>query len=111
MPSAASSAAVTPASAARPAILEGDKGLFAGACPDADPGAVTHDCDAPWQLHATSMKPWPCCRHTHPAIDVALELHGKLGGAVPQAVEVATYKAALDVCDRPGPANEYAAKF
>jgi 2-methylcitrate dehydratase PrpD len=57
------------------------------------------------------MKPWPSCRHTHPAIDAALELHGNLGGAVPRAVEVATYKAALDVCNRPEPANEYGAKF
>ena len=94
-----------------PAILEGDKGLFAGACPDADPGAVTRVPDAPWQLHATSMKPWPSCRHTHPAIDAALELHGKLGGVTPCAIEAATYKAALDVCDRPAPASEYAAKF
>jgi 2-methylcitrate dehydratase PrpD len=94
-----------------PEILEGAKGLFAGACPDADPGAVTRDPGAPWQLHATSMKPWPSCRHTHPAIDAALELHGKLGGRAPRSVEVATYKAALDVCNRPEPANEYGAKF
>jgi 2-methylcitrate dehydratase PrpD len=94
-----------------PRILEGAKGLFAGACPDPDPSAVTRDPGAPWQLHATSMKPWPSCRHTHPAIDAALELHGNLGGAVPRAVEVATYKAALDVCNRPEPANEYGAKF
>ncbi len=63
-----------------PAILEGAKGLFAGACPDADPDAVTRDPNAPWQLRATSIKPWPCCRHTHPAIDAAIELHGRLGG-------------------------------
>jgi 2-methylcitrate dehydratase PrpD len=94
-----------------PAILEGAKGLFAGACPDADPDAVTRDPNAPWQLRATSIKPWPCCRHTHPAIDAAIELHGRLGGTVPQAVDVATYGAALEVCDRPAPANEYAAKF
>jgi 2-methylcitrate dehydratase PrpD len=94
-----------------PEILEGAKGLFAGACPDADPDAITRDPDVPWQLHATSIKPWPCCRHTHPAIDAALELHGRLGGAVPRSVEVATYRAALDVCDRPAPASEYAAKF
>jgi 2-methylcitrate dehydratase PrpD len=42
-----------------PAILEGAKGLFAGACPDADPDAVTRDPSAPWQLRATSIKPWP----------------------------------------------------
>ena len=94
-----------------PAILEGAKGLFAGACPDPDPAAITRDPGAPWQLRATSIKPWPCCRHTHPAIDAAIELHGRLGGAVPQAIDVATYGAALEVCDRPAPANEYAAKF
>ena len=94
-----------------PAILEGAKGLFAGACPDADPDAVTRDPGAPWQLLKTSIKPWPCCRHTHPAIDAAIELHGRLGGTVPQAADVATYGAALEVCDRPAPANEYAAKF
>jgi 2-methylcitrate dehydratase PrpD len=94
-----------------PAILEGAKGLFAGACPDPDPAAIARDPGAPWQLRATSIKPWPCCRHTHPAIDAAIELHGRLGGAVPQAIDVATYGAALEVCDRPAPANEYAAKF
>jgi 2-methylcitrate dehydratase PrpD len=94
-----------------PAILEGAKGLFAGACPDPDAAAVTRDPGAPWQLRATSIKPWPCCRHTHPAIDAAIELHRRLGGTVPQAVDVATYGAALEVCDRPAPANEYAAKF
>lgn len=94
-----------------PAILEGAKGLFAGTCPDADPGAVTRDPEAPWQLRATSIKPWPCCRHTHPAIDAAFELHGRLGGVLPQAIEVATYGAALEVCDRPAPDSEYAAKF
>jgi len=94
-----------------PAILEGAKGLFAGACPDADPSAVMRDPEAPWQLHATSIKPWPCCRHTHPAIDAAIELHGRLGGAKPRAIEVATYRAALEVCDRPAPDSEYGAKF
>jgi 2-methylcitrate dehydratase PrpD len=94
-----------------PEILEGTKGLFAGACPDADPGAVTRDPGAPWQLHATSMKPWPSCRHTHPAIDAALELHESLGAAAPADVEVETYRTALEVCDRPLPTSDYAAKF
>ncbi|MGI9301698.1 MAG: MmgE/PrpD family protein [Gammaproteobacteria bacterium] len=86
-----------------PAILEGDKGLFAGACPDADPDAVVRDPDAPWQLHASSIKPWPSCRHTHPAIDAAQELRA---GLEPRDVERATvrvYQAAADVCDNPTP--------
>jgi len=99
-----------------PAILEGAKGFFAGLCPDPDPEAVLRDPDAPWQLHATSIKPWPSCRHTHPAIDAALSLRARLGGIAPPAediacVEVQVYQATMDVCDRPHPDSAYEAKF
>jgi 2-methylcitrate dehydratase PrpD len=94
-----------------PAVLEGDRGFFAAACPDAIPAAVLADPEQPWQLTQTSIKPWPCCRHTHPAIDAALELHGKLSGGRFDAVSIDTYQAALNVCDRPQPESEYAAKF
>ena len=94
-----------------PAILEGKAGLFAAACPDADPDAVLRDPDAPWQLHETSIKPWPSCRHTHPVIDGALELAGRLDPAAIEKIEVATYRAALDVCDRPVADSAYEAKF
>lgn len=97
-------------------ILEGAQGLFAGACPDAEPEAVVRDPAAPWALVETSMKPYPCCRHTHPAIDCALEILEQAGGhplALDQIqrVELATYAAALNVCNRPEPDSEYQAKF
>lgn len=95
-----------------PAILEGPKGFFAAACPDADPAAVLRDPDGPWQLLQTSIKPWPSCRHTHPIIDAAQALRRQI--ADPDAierVEAVTYRAALDVCDRPEPQSEYQAKF
>ncbi len=94
-----------------PAILEGECGLFAGMCPDANPDALLADPDAPWQVHQTSIKPWPSCRHTHPAIDAALALHDLLAGAPAAAVSVETYAAAIAVCDRPDPQTEYNAKF
>ena len=94
-----------------PAILEGDKGFFAAACPDANPDAVVSDPEQAWQLLQTSIKPWPCCRHTHPVVDAAFELHGRLGNNTIESIAVQTYQAALDVCDRPQPDNEYAAKF
>jgi 2-methylcitrate dehydratase PrpD len=92
-------------------ILEGEKGLFRGLCSDPSPEAVTASPDGPWQLTRSSIKPWPCCRHTHPAIDAALALRGELGRAEIDQVEVATYGAALDVCDRPDPNDPYSAKF
>jgi 2-methylcitrate dehydratase PrpD len=94
-----------------PQILEGEKGMFAAMCADPIPDAITVAPDDPWQLRLTSIKPWPCCRHTHPAIDCALALHHELNGAEIQSIDVDTYQAALDVCDRPEPDNEYAAKF
>ncbi|MFT5657658.1 MAG: 2-methylcitrate dehydratase PrpD [Gammaproteobacteria bacterium] len=94
-----------------PKILEGEKGFFVATCLDAEPENVTANPDAPWQLTQTSIKPWPCCRHTHPAIDAALELHHELAGREIASVQVGTYQAAMDVCDRPQPDSEYAAKF
>lgn len=94
-----------------PAILEGDKGLFAAACSDAVPSAVCADADADWQLRQTSIKPWPSCRHTHPAIDAALVLHQRLNGREVRSVSADVYQATLDVCDRPQPDSEYEAKF
>lgn len=94
-----------------PAILEGPKGFFVAACPDAAPEAVLAQPDADWQLRLTSIKPWPSCRHTHPCIDAALELRSRLEGRQIASVRAETYQAALDVCDRPSPANEYEAKF
>ncbi|MFT5219992.1 MAG: 2-methylcitrate dehydratase PrpD [Planctomycetota bacterium] len=94
-----------------PQILEGAKGMFAGMCVDPIPANIMKDPDEPWQLSLTSIKPWPSCRHTHPIIDCALELQGKLEGRSIDRVEVKTYQAALDVCDRVEPASEYEAKF
>ena len=94
-----------------PAMLEGAKGWFAATCADADPGAVWRDPDAPWQLLNTSLKPWPSCRHTHPALDAALELRTLIGDQPIANVVVETYPAALDVCNRPEPNSDYEAKF
>ncbi|MCP4769683.1 MAG: MmgE/PrpD family protein [Gammaproteobacteria bacterium] len=92
-------------------ILEGKKGFFAGMCDDPAPQRVLEDADAPWQLRLTSIKPWPSCRHTHPIIDCALEIHEMLDGKAVDSVEIKTYQAALDVCDNPEPESEYQAKF
>ena len=94
-----------------PSVLEGPQGFFAGACPDPDPDAVLRDPDAPWQVHSTSIKPWPSCRHTHPVIDAALELSGKIKVKDIDYVDVIGYQAAIDVCNRPNPETEYEAKF
>ncbi len=101
-----------------PKILEGEKGFFKATCPDADPSAVLADPDDPWQLTTTSIKPWPSCRHTHPAIDAAEAIRAQvqnqgtpLSEDMIRSVEVGVYQAALDVCDRVDPTTDYEAKF
>ncbi|MBT8436808.1 MAG: MmgE/PrpD family protein [Gammaproteobacteria bacterium] len=94
-----------------PEILEGKKGFFAAMCADPKPSNILDDAGASWQLRLTSIKPWPSCRHTHPIIDCALELHPLLDGNPVQKIEIRTYQAALDVCDYPEPETEYQAKF
>lgn len=96
-------------------ILEGDRGFFRAFCPDALPEAVTADA-AGWRLPETSIKPYPCCRHTHPAIDAALDLRRDLrrAGLEPgsvRRVEVRTYAAALGLTDAPHPRSPWEAKF
>jgi len=99
-----------------PEIFEGERGFFAAACPDGDLQAILADEDAPWQAHLTSIKPWPSCRHTHPAIDAAGEIRETLKQRAIASedianVEVETYQAALDLCDRETVDSTYAAKF
>lgn len=102
------------------AILEGPRGFFAGFCPDPDPGAVLRPSEG-WKLAETGLKPYPCCRHVHPAIDAALELRERLGPARDRGtvgleedvdeVRIRTYAAARRITDRPEPETPYAAKF
>jgi len=92
-------------------ILEGEKGFFRALCPDPEPDVLVGEPDAPWQLRRTSIKPWPCCRHTHPALDAALELHHLINGEKPISVDIQTYQVAIDVCNQPSPDTLYAAKF
>lgn len=87
-------------------VLEGEQGLFAATC--AAPRLMPLD-DAGWLVAGVSFKPWPACRHAHPAIDAALALPpGALRGG---PVEVATYADALRFCDRPDPGTVIEAKF
>lgn len=86
-------------------ILEGEQGVFAAMT--AAPRAVP---DTPgWRLAEVSFKPWPACRHAHPAIDAALLIADALAGDGPIRVE--TYADALRFCDQPAPTTAAEAKF
>lgn len=92
-------------------ILEGDLGFFRAYYPEADPLCVTAAPDAPWRIHEVSFKPWPACRHTHPAIAAALRLRGRVTVAEIDRIEVHSYAAGVAFCDDPAPESDHAARF
>jgi 2-methylcitrate dehydratase PrpD len=92
-------------------ILDGPQGFFAAVARDGNPDAVLAAPQAPWKLHEVSFKPWPACRHAHPAIDAALALRNGLNGRAPEAVHLATYGDAIVFCDRPNPKTAGEARF
>lgn len=92
-------------------ILEGEQGFFAAMCVGADAQHVLADYGPDWLIHQTSLKPYPACRHTHPAIDAALAIRDIWGHKTGQTVHVKTYKDALKFCDRPDPHSLIEAKF
>lgn len=93
-------------------ILEGERGFFRATAPDADPDRVLAGLGAAkLKIHGVSLKPHASCRHTHAAVDCALELRSRIGTEPIDEVEVDSYGATLSLCDRPRPSTPYEAKF
>lgn len=92
-------------------ILEGEQGFFAAMCPGADAEDVLVNPDSNWLIHETSIKPYPACRHAHPAIDAVLGL--AMGGfnLGDGPIVIRTYADAIKFCDRPDPNSIIEAKF
>lgn len=120
--------------------FEGDKGFFKVMCPDAQPDRLVADPQGAWRLHETSFKPWPACRHAHPAMAAALAARAAFGAtgaaslasrgvgldsgraATPEAtppatppaitsIIVQTYPDAIAFCDAPSPTDLQQARF
>jgi 2-methylcitrate dehydratase PrpD len=96
-------------------ILEGQKGLLAAMSRDALPERLTDGLahlDA-WRIEQVSFKVHASCRHTHSAVDAALQLRDQLNGELDQieAVDVRIYTQALGLLDGMEPTSPYAAKF
>jgi len=92
-------------------ILEGEAGFFSSYYPNADLRDLNLDPAENWLLHQVSFKPWPACRHTHPAIEAALKIHHEHDLANIDSVEIETYQAAIDFCDNPTPISDHEARF
>jgi len=92
-------------------ILEGEQGFFSAMCPGANPVDVLNNPDAGWLLHETSLKPYPACRHAHPAIDAALGMLSEFDAVSDEPICIETYSDALKFCDNVNPKTTIEAKF
>lgn len=73
---------------------------------------LTPEAGSPWLIHEVSFKPWPVCRHVHPAIACAIQLHKKIAHADNiTRIEISTYQTALDFANEPNPTTSQQARF
>ena len=103
-------------SAAASRILEGDKGLLAAMSGEPAPERLTDglasDMTA-WRISGVAFKVHAACRHTHSAVDAALNLR-EAHSITPDQIErvdVRIYSQALGLLDGMEPTTPYAAKF
>ena len=96
------------------AILEGKRGFCRAMAPEFNLDRIADSLGKPpYKIEDNSFKIHSSCRHTHPAVDIALDLasNHNVGPSDIDGIEVRTYKAALDITDTPEPQTVYAAKF
>ncbi|MFB6161377.1 MAG: MmgE/PrpD family protein [Haloferacaceae archaeon] len=67
--------------------LAGDKGFFQGYSDDADPSIVA-DVRERESVMETALKPYPCCRYMHAALDALLDLAPEVDASAVESVTV-----------------------
>ncbi len=91
-------------------LLEGDQGFFAATAPGADRARLLAP-ERTWLIHEVSFKPWPACRHAHPAMDALLSIEPRPSIREIERIDVTTYAAAIDFCDNREPTTSGEARF
>lgn len=95
-----------------PDILEGEVGFGAALARDPKWAVAVDGLGEYYNITRITQKNHGCCGHTFAAIDAALALRdaGVSSDRI-RSVDVATYKAALDVAGNPDPSTAFEAKF
>lgn len=94
-------------------ILEGRRGFFEAMSENYDVNKITDQLGQVYKIVENSFKIHASCRHTHPTMDLVIDL-AKANGLTAEDVEeirVGTYQVALDITDNDNPSTVYAAKF
>ncbi|MFB6118277.1 MmgE/PrpD family protein [Halosegnis sp.] len=67
--------------------LAGDDGLLYAYSGDPDPAAVATVAES-HAVTETSLKPYPCCRYTHPALDALVDIAGTVDTTAVESIRV-----------------------
>jgi 2-methylcitrate dehydratase PrpD len=89
--------------------IEGAQGWHEVLASTPSPAEIT--APHPWAIETTSFKPWPACRHCHPAIDAALKIKGSIDTDSIRRIELISYADALTFCDNDNPLDAQRARF
>lgn len=95
-------------------IFEGRRGFFEAMSEQYDVTKMTVGLGTQYKITENAFKVHASCRHTHAAMDLALQLHEKVkqkGEELVQNIHVGAYQVALDITDATNPQTIYAAKF
>ncbi len=95
-------------------ILEGKQGFFAGLARQETDPAIFEDFGKRWRTSSFSFKPYPCCRHTHSAIDAALSIREQLAAMPGEKIArltLHTYGTAMSIAGKTHPKTTREAKF
>ena len=95
-------------------IFEGRRGFFEAMAAQYDVTRMTENLGEQYKIMENAFKVHASCRHTHAAMDLALQLHDKVitqGTEQIKKIHVGAYKVALDITDADNPQTIYAAKF
>ena len=94
-------------------VLDGDAGFPRAMAGDVDLGGIATGLGEEWAIRGTYFKGHAACRHTHPAIDAALELRAAgLRADEVRHIRVHTYAVAHQMCGTDtAPAGPAEAKF
>lgn len=94
-------------------ILEGEKGFIRAISPAPDFEALTRDLGKSYMILGNSYKPYPCCKHTHPAIYAVLKImeEAKVRFDDVESIHAKVYAVAKDLVGNKDPQTSYGCKF
>ncbi len=94
-------------------ILDAETGFVAAMSDDVDWEAELSDLGQDWTICQTTPKAHACCGHNFAALDgisMLMKQHGVASDAIRQ-IDIATYRAALEICGNPNPKSAAEARF